>query len=275
MKENERERDTGAERNDCPVCDKPFARRDALKRHLLGIHGPEYVEPDPRARLRLRKRVDQAILRGKKLLKNPVEITAPEAGKVRVRSIEPGAPSKDEDEEEMEAEGEEEESKVPEAKARGPKEGPAAVPTAVPARKDRPRKMKGRAKAKAEPEVVDGESIAEPEEGPGYPAFEPGDLLRFDGADFKVTKDGRLQWLVFPSKPGPRLDEGDRFYAGDRLYEIRRHTFHNLGILPYLQADEVHEDAEDAEEPGEEEGGDEDHEEPRKKGLLGLSLGVL
>ena len=267
MKENERERDTGAERNDCPVCDKPFARRDALKRHLLGIHGPEYVEPDPRARLRLRKRVDQAVLKGKRLLKNPVEITAPEAGKVRVRSIEPGAPSKADDEE-MEAEGEEEESEVPEAKVRGPKEGPAAVPTAVPARKDRGRK------AKAKREVRDDEeSLAEPEEGPSYPVFGPGDLLRYDGADYKVMKDGSLRWVVFPSKPGPRLDEGDRFYAGDRLYEIRRHTFHNLGILPYLHADEVHEDAEDAEEPGEvegEDGDEEDHDEPGKGGLLGL-----
>ena len=268
MNENERERDA-ADKNECPVCDKSFGRRDAMKRHLLGIHGPEYVEPDPRARVRLRARVDQAILKGKKLLRNPVEITAPEAGKVRVRSIKPGAPSKDEDEDEIEAEGEE--SEVPEAKVRGPKEGPAAVPTAVPARKDRGQKAKDR--ARAEPEVVDEESLAEPEEGPGYPAFEPGDLLRFDGADFKVTKDGRLQWVVFPSKPGPRLEQGDLFYVGERLFEIRRHTYHNLGVLPYLQADEVHEDAEDVEEPADEENGDgdeEDHEEPRKKGLLGL-----
>ena len=269
MKENERERDTSAERNDCPVCGKSFARRDAMKRHLLGIHGPEYVEPDPRARVRLRARVDQAILKGKKLLKNPVEITAPEAGKVRVRSIEPGAPSKDEDEEEIGVEGEEEESKVPEVKVRGPREGPAAVPTAVPARKDRGRK----AKAKAKAEIEDEESLAEPEGGPSYPAFEPGDLLRSDGADYRVRKDGRLEWVVFPSKPGPRLEEGDRFFAGDRLYEIRRHTFHNLGILPYLQADEVQEDAEDVEEPADEENGDgdeEDHDEPGKGGLLGL-----
>lgn len=242
-----------------------------MKRHLLGIHGPEYVEPDPRARVRLRARVDQAILKGKRLLKNPIEITAPEAGKVRVRSIEPGAPSKDEEE----IEADEEESEVPEAKVRGPKEGPAAVPTAVPARKDNARKVKARAKAG----VVDEESLAEPEEGPSYPTFEPGDLLRFDGADYKVTKDGRLQWVVFPSKPGPRLEEGDRFFAGDRLYEIRRHTFHNLGILPYLQADEVHEDAEEAEEPADEENGDGDEntseegeEDNGKRGLFGLHI---
>ena len=152
MSDSETESAPNAE-YECKDCGAPFRRKDSLRRHVLTTHGPD--SPPPKHLLqRVLKAGGAALARGRagagKLMDNPIEVSAPKAGKVRIRSIRPGAPSKvDDEEEEIEAEGED--SEVPEAKVRGPKEGPAAVPTAVPARKDRGRK----AKAKAEPEVVD------------------------------------------------------------------------------------------------------------------------
>ena len=225
MRENERMRD--ANPKDCPVCDKTFARRDAMKKHLLSIHGPEYVEPDPSRRQALMRRLSHFKTEGKtraaRLMKNPVEVTAPVAGKIRVRSIREGAPSKDEEEEGSEEFGE---SEVPIATVRGPPHGPAAVPTV------RPRKTGGPGDKSKRLKVTD----------PDIPEFANGAIVRFGGDHFRVS-DGRLKWVVFPRDNGTKLEEGDRFRIGTKTFEIVREEsplgLGSLGLFVSLKAKEI------------------------------------
>ena len=226
MKEIERMRDDNP--NDCPVCDKTFARRDAMKKHLLSIHGPEYVEPDPSRRQALLRRLSHFKTEGKtraaRLMKNPVEVTAPEAGKIRVRSIREGAPSKDEGEEDPEQY--EETPEVLTARVIGPTHGPAAVPTV------RPRKTGGPGDKSKRLKVTD----------PDIPEFANGAILRFGGDHFRVS-DGRLKWVVFPKTNGEKLEEGDRFRIGTKTFEIVREEsplgLGSLGLFVSYKAQEV------------------------------------
>jgi hypothetical protein len=198
-----------------------------MKKHLLSIHGPEYVEPDPSRRQALLRRLSHFKTEGKtraaRLMKNPVEVTAPEAGKIRVRSIREGAPSKDEGEEGSEEFGE---SEVPIATVRGPPHGPAAVPTV------RPRKTGGPGdKSQSQNPTV-----------PNVPTFPNGAVVRFGGDHYRVT-DGRLKWVVFPKTNGEKLEEGERFRIGAKTFEIIRAEsplgLGSLGLFVSLKAKEV------------------------------------
>lgn len=233
----------------CPVCDAEFARADSMRRHLLSQHDPSFSEPDPRRRGRfsekLRHFVSHQKERADRVMKNPVEVTAPEAGKVRVRSIKPGAPSKEEDDEEI---------AVEEARVRGPSRGLAAVPTAVPHRRDE--------RKKARP----GEIEDEEKPVPDIPAFAPGDILRFGGDDFRVRKDARLEWVVFPKEHGTKLEEGEQFRVGERTYLVVRAKPLNplLSAFMPLTAREIQPEdrapASRTTEKGGDEKDDEDHE---------------
>ena len=146
-----------------------------------------------------------------RVMANPVEVTAPEVGKVRVRSIKPGAPSKDEEEEGSETYGE---SEVPTARVIGPKHGPAAVPTV------RPRKTGGPGDKSKSRNLIDAD----------VPTFPNGATVRFGGDHYRVT-DGRLKWVVFPKTNGEKLEEGDRFRIGTKTFEIVREKS-PLGLWP-------------------------------------------
>lgn len=224
--EKERQRKSIPTRT-CPVCDMEFSRADSARRHLLTAHDPTYSEADPRRRRGFARRLSEFEQKQKdrmaRVMANPVEVTAPEAGKVRVRSIKPGAPSKDEEEEGSETYGE---SEVPIATVKGPTHGPAAVPTV------RPRKTGGPGDKSKRLKVTD----------PDIPEFANGAILRFGGDHFRVS-DGRLKWVVFPKTNGEKLEEGDRFRIGTKTFEIVREEsplgLGSLGLFVSYKAQEV------------------------------------
>jgi hypothetical protein len=246
----------------CPVCDLEFSRADSARRHLLSAHDPTYSEADPRRRRGFARRLSEFEQRQKdrmaRVMANPVEVTAPEAGKVRVRSIKPGAPSKDEEEEGSETYGE---SEVPIATVKGPTHGPAAVPVAKPRRSDGPG-LKSKSRNPNEPDI---------------PTFPNGATVRVGGDHFRVS-DGRLKWVVFPRDNGTKLEEGDRFRIGAKTFEIIREEsplgLGSLGLFVSLKAKEITESPKPsrkprnrAEEPeeGQEETDGEETEEPEEE----------
>ena len=202
----------------CSICDREFSRADATRRHMITAHGTDRAERDPRKRHafaaylkrfadRTRDRIDQIgkpsiHARGSLSLQNPVEVTAPAKGRVAVRSIRPGAPSKDDEDEEGadyedEEEGEEEEEGVAEA----PEEAPKA-----PQRRE-----------KQHPSLPDV---------PDYPSYVTGQIVRICGDDYKVDRKGVLSWEIFPKYHGqPNLKVGDRLRVNGELREIHRHLF--------------------------------------------------
>ena len=271
--ENERQKKSIPSRT-CPVCDMEFSRSDSARRHLLSAHDPTYSETDPRRRRGFARRLSEFEQKQKdrmaRVMANPVEVTAPEAGKIRVRSIREGAPSKDDEEEDSE---QYEEPEVPIATVKGPTHGPAAVPTV------RPRKTGGPGlKSKTQ----------NPNES-DIPEFANGAIVRFGGDHYRVT-DGRLKQVVFPKTNGAKLEEGDRFRIGAKTFEIIREEsplgLGSLGLFVSLKAKEITEspkpsrkpvtrnraeepeegqeetDGEETEEPEEEE---EEEEEPQAK----------
>ena len=259
--EKERQRKSIPTRT-CPVCDMEFSRADSARRHLLSAHDPTYSEVDPRRRRGFARRLSEFEQKQKdrmaRMMANPVEVTAPEAGKIRIRSIREGAPSKDEEEEGSEEFGE---SEVPIATVKGPTYGPAAVPTV------RPRKTGGPGDKSKRLKVTD----------PDIPEFANGTILRVGGDHYRVS-DGRLKWVVFPKTNGEKLVEGDRFRIGTKTFEIVREKsplgLGSLGLFVSYKAQEVTTAPKPsrmsvsqnrAEEPGEVETDGEETEEPEEE----------
>ena len=191
---------------ECTDCGRSFTRKDTLLRHIRTTHGPT-ESPGPFGRAvnagkaavarggrSIRHAIPKLTAGASLALDNPLEVTAPERGKVAIRSIRPGAPSKDpEDEEdgfEDEAEGEAEQApKVPEWP---PHPG---IPASW-----------------------------HPREEPEVPAFETGDIVRVNGDDYRVDKKGELRWQAFPEHHGTQnFRAGDRFTVNGELREIVRH----------------------------------------------------
>ena len=242
--ENERQKKSIPSRT-CPVCDMEFSRSDSARRHLLSAHDPTYSETDPRRRRGFARRLSEFEQKQKdrmaRVMANPVEVTAPEAGKIRVRSIREGAPSKDDEEEDSE---QYEEPEVPIATVKGPTHGPAAVPTVRPQKTDGPG---------AKPKRL---NLTDPD----VPEFASGDIIRFGGDHYRVT-DGRPKWIVFPKENGEKLEEGDQFRIGTKTFEIIREEsplgLDSFGIFTRLRAREIteppkHGDEEERGEPVEE-----------------------
>lgn len=206
MKQNDRAEQSQNDERECTDCGRTFSRRDALLRHIRNTHGPT-ESPGPFGRVvnagkaavargerSIRHAIPKLTAGASLALDNPLEVTAPERGKVAIRSIRPGAPSKDpEDEEdgfEDEAEGEAEQApKVPEWP---PHPGISAS--------------------------------WHPREEPEFPAFETGDIVRVNGDDYRVDKKGELRWQAFPEHHGTQnFKVGDRFTVNGELREIVRH----------------------------------------------------
>ena len=186
----------------CPECSRSFTRSDNLARHIRSMHGPRPSSSSPTPPQR--KGASQVVT-------PPPPHSSSEEDKRRAQELAAGNAKLDERE------------RTVTAKERSVKERESAAARALEGVRGREAELARRESALREAEEATSaekvrREIAQFKEG--LPEHEEGEIVRFDGTDYRV-EDGGLTHVYFPDGEKHEHEEGDLFRIGEIVYWIR------------------------------------------------------